>query len=127
VKLSTFFVLKPVPKTTWIPLKVDVRFVPVTDVTPLEYRDCLICAPAWRNGRACALAQTYRRSVRASSEDAGLLVLPNAPFNRLNPYRRAQVGVNPFAGICLSAREFKRYDFLCFDNTQLKVLVEWRR
>jgi hypothetical protein len=57
----------------------------------------------------------------------GLLVLPNAPFDRLNCYRRTQVGVDPLAGICLSARKFKRQDFVCFDDTQFKVLVERRR
>ena len=57
----------------------------------------------------------------------GLSVLPNAPFNRSTLYRRTQVGVNPLAGICLPARVFERYDFLCFDNTQLKVFVERSR
>jgi len=40
-----------------------------------------------------------------------LTVLPNAPFNRLNLHRQAEVGVNPLACIRLPTWEFKSFDF----------------
>jgi len=54
-------------------------------------------------------------------------MLPNAPFNRLNLYPRAQVRVHPLTCIQQPARELERYDFPFVNNAQLDILIARRR
>jgi|SRR5665811_288237 len=46
-----------------------------------------------------------------------LTMLPNAPFNWLNLYPRAQVRVHPLTSIQLPARELKGYDLPFVNQT----------
>jgi hypothetical protein len=54
-------------------------------------------------------------------------VLPGAPFQRLNIDRRAEVAIDPVAGIGLLAREFKSRDRSAFADTKLNAAIARRR
>src|SRR5580704_5383689 len=56
-----------------------------------------------------------------------MTVLPSAPFDRLDVYRRAEVAVDPVARIGLPAREFKRRNRRSFANTKLDAAIARRR
>src|SRR5580700_903099 len=56
-----------------------------------------------------------------------MLVLPGAPFYRFNLYRRAEVAIDPVAGIGLPAREFKSRDRSSNADTKLDASIARRR
>jgi hypothetical protein len=55
------------------------------------------------------------------------MTVPSAPFYRLNVYRRAEVAIDPVAGIGLLAREFKSQDRSAFADTKLNASIARRR
>jgi hypothetical protein len=55
------------------------------------------------------------------------MTVPSAPFDRLNVYRRAEVAIDPVAGIGLAAREFKSRDRSSFADTKLDAAIARRR
>jgi hypothetical protein len=54
-------------------------------------------------------------------------VLPGAPFQRLNIDRRAEVAIDPVAGIGLLARKFKSRDCSAFADAKLNAAIARRR
>jgi hypothetical protein len=57
----------------------------------------------------------------------GFTALPNAPFYRVNCYPRAEVYIDPIAGIGLLTWEFESCNRPFFRDTQLNLLIARHR
>jgi hypothetical protein len=99
---------------------------------PRPDRPIQVLNPSWRRQLGTAMAATRQRQP-ASGIDLWALrlrritVLPSAPLHRLNIYRRAEVAVDPVAGIGLLARELESRDRRSFADAKLNASIARHR